>query len=69
MTEKVSLSSSDFQTRALEIASDLSSIGALDHGGKHGEEWARARAAYIRELYEILTSPSGEDRGEPNPRP
>ncbi|GHF36645.1 hypothetical protein HNQ07_001298 [Deinococcus metalli] len=60
MADKVSLTSSDFHTRALEIASDLSSIGNLDHGGKQGEDWTRARAAYIRELYEILTRPSGD---------
>ncbi|GAA0514736.1 hypothetical protein [Deinococcus depolymerans] len=56
MTEKLTVATNDFNTRALEIASDLSSFGNLDHGGKQGEAWARARAAYIRELYEILTA-------------
>ncbi|TSA87644.1 hypothetical protein FNU79_04005 [Deinococcus detaillensis] len=56
MPEKLNGTSGDFQTRALEIASNLSSIGNLDHGGKQGEEWTRARATYIRELYDILTA-------------
>ena len=57
MTEKTSSNSTDFSTRALEIASDLSSIGSPDHGGKQGEAWAEARAAYIRRLFEILSQP------------
>lgn len=64
MTEKVSVTTGDFRTRALEIASDLSSIGNLDHGGKQGEAWTRARAAYIRELYEILTTPADDRAGD-----
>ncbi|WP_293913021.1 hypothetical protein [Deinococcus sp.] len=59
MTEKLNDSTSEFMTRALEIASDLSSIGNLDHGGKQNEAWARARATYIRELFEILSEPLG----------
>ena len=55
MDEKITREGGHFQTRALEIASDLSSIGNPDHGGQVGEDWARARATYIRELYEILS--------------
>jgi hypothetical protein len=57
MSEKTNSNSADFNTRALEIASDLSSIGSPDHGGKQGEAWAEARAAYIRRLFEILSQP------------
>ena len=62
MSEKLNLVTTDFNTRALEIATDLSSIGSLDHRGRTGEDWTRARARYIRELYEILTTPADPPR-------
>ena len=68
MPEKLNDSATEFMTRALEIASDLSSIGNLDHGGKQGEAWTRARATYIRELFEILSEPLGTRQPPPTER-